>query len=712
MSIIQTIRDKGAVIVIIVITLSLIGFILMDSRSGTGQLFGGVNTTTIGTVNGEKIEYDEFNSNVKQMEQQYPNSGADQRNQIMQNVWDQMVAERIVSEQFNDLGLTFTAKEMSAIMFSEDAPPQLKQAFTNKETGQYDIEQAKQWWAQTKRSKDEEQRDAIVQQVVDPMRLNSLYAKYTSLISGSLYNPTWLQNEKLNESNKIASLSFIAIPYSTVSDSAVLVTDNDIEKYIDKHENQFKQEAGRNISYVVFNANANIQDSNRIKQSLEAVKAEFAADSGNIKAFLGRNSSTMSFFDGYVSASSLQIPDKDSVTALKNGDVYGPYIDQNNYVLAKKLDTKSLPDSIKSRHILLGTNDPQTGQPLIPDSTAHQLADSIAMAIRNGANFDTLETKYSSDKVAHNDKGVMTFDLTTIQSENFAQEFADFLLNEESKTKDVVKTQFGWHYIELLEKKDFQPAYKIAYLAKEIAPSDETINNANAAATKLSGQARNKAAFDKYVSGNGLNKVSFPSPVKENDYQIGGLQDARQVIRWAFDAKEGDVSEPFLLKNQFVVATVEKIVKEGAPDLATARPLVESIVRNQKKAEVIKKKLGNVTSLETAAQAFNQQVLNTGEDSTLTFQAQIVNGIGNEPKVVGAAFNKDYQTKVSPPIAGNTGVYVIKVNSVSEKESLPPEVMAQQRSSDMSREMQAALGQSFNSLKKIATVKDHRSKFF
>ena len=257
MSIIQNIREKGAVIVIAIIALSLIGFILMDSRSGTGKLFGGGNTTTLGSVNGDKIEYDEFNTKVKEMEQQYPNSGAEQRNQIMQSVWDQMVAEKIVTEQFNDLGLTFTPKEMSSIMFSEDAPQQLKQAFTNKETGQYDIEQAKQWWAQTKKSKNEEQRNAIISQVIDPMRLNSLYTKYTSLIAGSIYTPTWLAKENEEQKNNFASISYVAVPYTVISDSTVKVTDNDIEKYLDKNKNRYKQEGGRMISYVTFNAAAN-----------------------------------------------------------------------------------------------------------------------------------------------------------------------------------------------------------------------------------------------------------------------------------------------------------------------------------------------------------------------------------------------------------------------------------------------------------------------
>ena len=201
MSIIQTIREKGAVIVIAIIALSLIGFLLMDSRSGTGKLFGGGNTTTLGSVNGDKIELEDFNSKVKETEQQYPSGGAAQTEQIRQSTWDQMVAEKLLTEQFNNLGITFTPKEMSSIMFSEDAPPQLKQAFTNKETGQYDIEQARQWWAQVRKTKNEEQKNAVTSQVIEPMRLNSLYTKYTSMLAGSIYIPAWM-SEKENEATK------------------------------------------------------------------------------------------------------------------------------------------------------------------------------------------------------------------------------------------------------------------------------------------------------------------------------------------------------------------------------------------------------------------------------------------------------------------------------------------------------------------------------
>lgn len=720
MSIIQTIRDKGAAIVIGVIALSLIGFLLMDARSGAAKgLFGGGNNTSIGSINGKSIEVDEFNAKVKIAEQQYGNAASSMRQQVMQNVWDQMVAENIVNNQFDKLGLAFTAKEMSSIMFSDEAPQSLKQAFTDEKTGQYDIAKAQQWWTQTKKSKNEEQRDMINAQVIDPMRLTTLYSKYTSMISASVYMPSWLMNKEMEEDKNFANISYVAIPYSDISDSLVKVTDNDIEKYIDKNEKKYKQEAGRIISYVSFSTSPNAKDSMQTKEAVGTLKSKFEADT-SAKAFIARNISAVNFSDVYTTKNKIQTPLKDSIINLPDGGVFGPYLDGANYVLAKKVVTRVLPDSIKCRHILLGTNNPQTGEALMPDSVAKKKVDSIEAAIKGGANFDSLEAQYSTDQAAHKDKGVMTFDLATIQGEGFAKEFADFLLNDKDETKKTVKTQFGWHYIEILEKKNPQPTYKIAYMAKEIIPGEETMNAANSAVTKLSASARDEKAFDKYVTQNGLKKITLPNVIKENDYQLGSLQDARQIVKWAFDAKEGEVSEPFNLKDEFVVAVVSGKVKAGIPDAKTARPMVESFIRNNKKADDIKKKLGTPSTLQAAASAFKKQVLTTGNDSTLTFNALIINGVGNEPKVAGAAFDKTYQTKVSPPVAGNTGVFVIKVDKITDKPTPTPEALKQMKTQKLnealqgnpSRQVTGALGGSFNALKKMADIKDKRSKFF
>ena len=678
MSIIQTIRDKGAAIVIGVIALSLIGFLLMDARSGASKgLFGG-NSTEIGKVNGRSIERDEFNAKVndrvKEAEQQYGNVNTAMRHQITQNTWDQVVAEKILTDEFDKLGIVFTPKELSAVMFSDDAPQSLKQAFTDPNTGQYDIAKAQQWWAQTKKSRNAEQREGIQSQLIEPIQLNALYTKYTSLISGSIYIPSWLAAKQVEEQNQFANISYVAIPYSDVSDSAVKVTDADIENYLDKNKIKYKQEAGRMVSYVSFSAAPSAKDSLQTKELLSSLKNNFLVDT-NAKAFVARNTSAISYLDGFTQKSKMQMPFKDSITNLSKGNVFGPYLDGKNYVLAKMVETKDVPDSIKTRHILIKIAD-KKGE-IRPDSTARKLIDSIALAIKNGADFNQLVLKYSDDEGSKNNKGEYKFS----SSSQLVDSFYQTVFYNPVGTKKIVRGEsqdyVGYHYIEVLEQWKFQPAYKVAYMAKEIVPSDETINIANVAATKLSGQARDTKAFDKYIKDNGLNKVSPPTAIKENDYMIGSLQDARPLVKWAFDAKEGEVSEPFSVGDQFVVAIVDRKVSAGTPDVKTGRLLVEPLVRNLKKAEIIKTKLGNPATLEAAAAIYQKQVLTTGADSTLVFSSQLINGVGSEPKVAGASFNKDYQTKISPAIAGNTGVFVIKVNSINAKAAATPEMEQQ-----------------------------------
>lgn len=711
MSILQAIREKGAVIVIALIAISLIGFILMDSVSSTGKLFGSSSETVIGNVNGEEIEVFAFNEKVDELEQQFQGSPNTNRNQLIQSAWDQIVAEKIVSEEFNKLGFVFTSNEMGATMFSQDAPPQLKQAFTDPQTGIYDIQKARQWWATVKQNPNEEQRNLIIRQLIGPMKLNSLYGKYTSMIAGSIYEPNWLTEQDIKERQQFAQLSYVAIPYTTISDSLVKVTDADIETYLKNHEEAYQQQEGIRVSYVTFSAAPSPADSASVRSFLQELKPEFVTDT-NARFFLGRNASAISYFEGYTPQSKIQVPFRDSIIALNNGEVFGPYLDGGHYVLAKKIDTRLLPDSIKARHILLGTINPQTQQPLLPDSTAKRLADSIATAIANGANFLSLEEKYSTDEAAGQSNGEMTFDIMTIQSENFAPEFADFLLNSSGKTNGVVKTQFGYHYIELMDKIGQEPAYKIAYMAREIIPSDSTRNAANAASVKLAANARNVQEFNDYVAKNGLSKTDVPYTIGENDYMLGSYQDARNIIKWAWDAEPGAVSQPFYVNDDYVVVAVDNHFEKGLQNANFARATVEPIIRNNKKAELIQEKLKNPSTLQSAAQVYNLQVLQTGEDSTLTFTAQIINGIGNEPKIAGAAFHDEYQNRISPAIQGNTGVFLIKVNKVASRPPLPEDQLQQILTSERSRTIQTALQRSFQALKEIAEVEDYRSKFF
>ncbi len=709
MQIIQSIRDKGAAIVIVVISLSLIGFILMDSRQGGNSLFSS-NSTRVGKVNGEAIELAYFNDRVKQTEDMQEQrtgqrSTGTQTYQTREQMWNQIVAEKIFFAEAKKLGIDFTSKELSAILLSSDQSNPLlqEQGMVDPATGKLDIQKAQSTLANIKKLKGE-QREAVNAQIVDPLKLTTIVGKYSGLLNASVYYPTWMQERDNAEAKNFAQISFVNIPYSEISDSSITVTDAEITDYVNKHKDLFKQEEGRIISYATFSQLPNKADSDRIQSMVAELKAPFAADSSP-KNFVARNTSAIDFEDNFQPKSKFTTAAIDTITAQPIGTVYGPYVDKGNYVLAKVIGTKQLPDSVKARHILIPTNDPQTGQPINADSTAKKLADSIYNAILGGADFAALAAKYSSD--GSKDKGG---DLGTFGYGTMVPEFNDYTFNNPVGSRKVVQTQFGYHVIEVMNQTNFKPAYKIAFVAKEITASDATVNNSSLEATKASAE-KNREALEKYLAKTGVHLTQIPTTVKENDFSVGALQDARQLIRWAFEAKKGAVSEPFSIGDQFVVATLDKVLEEGVQDAATARAGSEVIIRNQKKADIIIKKIGNNPTLESAAAAYNKTIQQAGADSSISMASQVINGIGIEPKVIGASFNKEYQSKVSPAIPGTGGVYVLKVISVQAKPADTPEQMAQQMTAKIST-LRGQVNNWYEGLKKQATIKDTRSKFY
>lgn len=708
MQIIQSIRDKGAVLIIVVIALSLIGFILMDARSGSNG--GGNTSSVVGKVNGEEIDITEFNKRAAQEESKKAQetgkqpSGAEVLG-IREQLWNQMVAEKVFYNEAEKIGIELTPKELSALLMSNDQsnPFMREQGMMDPATGKLDVTKAQEALANIKKFKGE-QREAVDAQIIEPLKLTTAVAKYGGMLSAAAYYPTWMQQRDAAEAKSFSTISFVGINYAEISDSLVTVTDKDINDYTAKRKELFKQEAGRTISYLSFSQLPTAADSMKAREMTEELKASFAADT-NSAAFVARNTSAIDFTDEFLPLSKINSTAKDTIVRQGTGVVYGPYTDGPNYSLAKVIGSKTLPDSVKARHILIGVNDQQTGQPIRTDSAAKKLGDSILTAIKGGADFAALALQFSAD--GSRDKGG---DLGTFGYGTMVPEFNTFSFTKAVGDKEVVRTQFGYHVIDIISQKDFKPAYKIAYVAKPIIPSDETINAASLAASKAAANKNSKELND-YAAKNGLRMIEMPATIKENDFTVGGMQDARSLVRWAFEAKKGDVSDPIGIGNDFIVATVNKIYKEGTQDATTARAGAEAAVRNIKKADMIVAKLGGGPSLESAAAAYNKTVTIAGADSSITMASRIINGIGNEPKVIGAAFNKANQAKASGPIVGTTGVYVIKVNGIMQKADASPEEKANATAARINALRQQA-GNWFEALKKQAEIKDNRSKFF
>jgi peptidyl-prolyl cis-trans isomerase D len=407
----------------------------------------------------------------------------------------------------------------------------------------------------------------------------------------------------------------------------------------------------------------------------------------------------MPFFDGYTLKSRLQMGEKDRIIAMPTGSVIGPYLDATNYVVAKKVETRILPDSVKCRHILIGTVDPRTGQPRREDSTAKRKADSIFNAVNNGSDFGLLAAALSEDEGSKNNKGEYNFSSVDL---NLAKEFREFIFYKPVGSREVVKTEFGYHILEVLNQRNFEEGYKMAYLSKKILSSQETDNAASSAATIFAGNSRTTKAFDENVVKMNLNK-RLAENIKEMDYAVSGMS-SRPIVKWIFENKVGTVSEPFDLKDKYVVVAVTGAFEEGVQPAAVARTVVEPILRNRKKAAEISKKIGNAATLDAIAAAQGSQVFTA---DTIRFIDPFVPNLGNEPKVIGAAFNKSNQTKISAPIEGQNGVYVIKVNPVGALPAANADLSMQKKSQEAQLKQFAGYS-TLESLRKSAKIKDTR----
>lgn len=705
MSIIETIRKRAGILVF-AIALSLIGFLVQDAFFGRGSHGGGNSTSeTIGEVNGIKISRQDFDGRVKMMEAQYQSQGyrieEAMRQQIQDQIWNGLVTKEIVLSEAKKLGIEFTSKEFSELLFSDNAPQEFKQQFTDPKTGVYNIDAARNAFLTLKKSKDPNQIKQVNEQLIDPIIMGQIQQKFMTIFSNGLYIPKWMIEKENATNGQVSDISYTGLSYATIADSAAAVSDADINEYVQKHKDQFKQENTRSISYVLFNAGATKVDSTNLWNKMEELKLPLseAKDAG---IFVTRNGTKNPFFDGYINKSRIQVPSKDSLLALQPGQVYGPYYDANTIAIAKMVGSKVLPDSVKARHILISVMDLQTQQPIRTDSAAKTLADSIKNAVAGGASFTALVEKYSDDLGSKEKGGEYNY----FANGQMVKEFNDFCFEGKTGDKGVVKTQFGYHYIEVQEQKNFESAYKIAYLAKTIEPSKETDDAASAAATKFASESRTEKAFDDAVAKNKLNK-RVADNIKEMDYQVQGMGAAsRSFVKWIYGNKVGTVSDPTSVGDQYVVAVITGEKKEGLQSAATARLTVEPILRTKKKAVLLAQKFGKYVSVEEAAKNTAQQVLTA---DSIRFSDNFKPGLGNELIVIGAAFDKGYQGKASQPLTGTNGVFVVDVKNIGALPNDAANVEEQRKATLMQMRQMMGYGL-MEALKNAATIKDTRLK--
>lgn len=691
---------------VVVVCISLVAFLLMDALVGPKSFFH--QNTEVGSVNGQGMDIRDFQAEVQNKENMMlmQNPGAtpnDQmRHQVREQVWNEFIQNQLLGAEYEKLGIGFSAEELHDLTLTNNADPQIKgiPAFQNPQTGAFDPNRVAAFWQSLKNAPANDQQAAQQRaqwmQIEDYLQNSSKAKKLFSLVSQALYFPSWLAKEKLAEKDTYATISYVSQAYTAVPDSSIKLSDAELQQYIDNHKSLYKREASRDIEYVSFDAIPTAKDTAALMKQVDDLIATMDSSSGeDLANFISRNSETK-FYDGYIPSSMIQSENKDSLLALPDGGTLGPYFENGSVTYAKMIGKKTIPDTVEMKQLVIT---PQT----MADSVAKRRIDSLEKVVKAGGDFDALVAQFSEGSKEQGGKIILT-----PGNPNIPDSINEFAFNQKTGAVGVVKSQYGYHLLKIIGQRNFEPAYKIAYLSRHLDPSQQTDNATFSQASRFAGTNTTRPKFEKAANGqNGVNRLEA-NGLKPSDYSIQNVGPARELIQWAFKAKIGDVSGVFSLGNKYVVAVLTGTQEEGTATLASVRPQVEATVRRDRKAAKIAATMKG-SSLQEIATSLKDSV---SQAQHIGLATPFIPNSGFEPKVVGAAFNPALKGgKLSKPVYGNNGVYVLKVDSLQSETPEAAENTQYIQQQQMMLQQQIS-SQIIDMLKSEADIEDHRLKFF
>lgn len=719
MALIGQIRKRGSWILVVLIALGLGGFIVQDMLvSGPNQGMGS-QTSDIGKVNGTEISLQEFNR-VENLVLSGANDIYAQRNDL----WDFFVENTLIDQIAGKMGLHVPAEELDALQFGPSYSPIIIQNFPSPQmpglpntqqlnqlrdiikSGGIDNAIATGQLAPNFRSIWRHQENLIIKE--------RLQSKLNTLVAKGMYTPSWMAEDLGAMQNQTVSFAYVKVPFDEVENSEIALSDADFKAYLNKNEEQFeRQEEMRQLSYVVFNVAATAEDTAAVRANVQQLADEFAQAS-NDTAFVERNQGI--FPGAYQKASQLPAPLRDVIETMEVGSVYGPYFSQDLFQAVKLMDKMTLPDSVRARHILLRVN-PQDPSSL---PAAQIRIDSIKTAIESGSTtFAAMNEQYNDDVVAQMDGG----DLGYAALNAMVKPFNDLIFYEARQGElNVVTTQFGVHLVEVLGKKydTNESGYLLGYVQEEMVPSEATQKEKYNEAFAFMTENRTLEAMTAATGDNPALSVMTSNPFDANAYQIGFTIPAgstsREMVKWAFgnDAKLNKVasyvyefSDPVrYFDNQYLVVALSDIMKPGIPAVDEVRNAIEPAVANLKKGEVLQQALQG-KSLAEIARTYSSSVDTL---DNVSFSSSFLQDVGNEPKLVGEAFQLE-EGQTSGPIVGNTGVYVVSVVAKTTPSSATANIPQLRQQFNSTARAQVA-SQLIVSLREQAKIKDNRAAFY
>jgi peptidyl-prolyl cis-trans isomerase D len=659
MAILTKIRNRSG-IAIGFVGLALVLFLISDALSSGNSIFNS-NTNNVGEIDGDAISYKQFEVEVAKQEAAYLERSQGQplddntRQQVREQAWNTLVQEGLMTKEYSDLGISVTNEELTDMFVGDNIHQQVKQSFTDPKTGYFDKSVVIQNLKQINEKGDEKTKKQL-RSFEDFLLQDGLNRKYSSLVKKGVYT-TNLEAKKLYEGRtRTAEMNFVVMPFSTIADSTIKSEESDLKSYFNKNQNKYKErENSRKVDFVVYNFAPSSEDTTEMMKWV-ADQMSLFAQAKNDTQYVDQNSEVK--FD--TKPRSRKDYPEDLVGRLFTdsiGSIVGPIFKDNKYQIYKVSGVKNdTTIFMRASHILFKVE----GATALDTANSKIKAEEVLTQIKKGNDFAMMAAQYGTDGTK--DKGG---DLGWFQDGQMVPEFNKFCKAGNKGDVGIVKTQFGWHLVKITENKSSK-LVTAGLVERTFKASDKTIGFAFNEASQFAAASRSIADFEANAKAKKL-EIRTAETVRENDNFLPGYTDAREAVRWAFNAKVGDVSEVVTVGDKHMILIVKESREKGKASFESAKLRVETDFRKDKKAEQLMVKMkeafdGGANTLDALSKKLNLTVTPVGNQN---FENTGIAYVGQDNSFVGAVLGSAPNKFVSS-FKGDGGVYAFQVNKFTE----------------------------------------------
>jgi peptidyl-prolyl cis-trans isomerase D len=705
MSALQFLREKAGVLVAGLIGFSLLIFVVSDFFGrGSQQRSKQKKYYEIGQIGGEYISYQDYELRLQNLLEIYKLSGRTNIDEatnesLREQTWQQMVREKILDPQYKKLGLGVSNEEVDELVLGNNPHQIVQQLFTDQQTGTFNKSFLVNFLKQTEVDETAKKYWLFFENEIVNDRTNT---KYGTLVGKGLYvTSKQVEFEKSLNANSV-DFSFVLKNYASVPDSAIKIHESDVESYYASHKESYKRTALRDIEYVTFDVLPSDDDKKLTEDWINRTKTEFATAADPVQFInLSADSRYVGF---YIPLSSVPENLKDFVKREDLSSIYGPYVEDGSYKIAKLIGVADRPDSVHVRHILLSIGKTRTLE------TAKHQADSLIRLIKAGTPFETIAMANSDDQGSAKIGG----DLGWFPEGKMVVPFNNACFSGKKGDIKTAETSFGIHIIEILAQSKDTRKYNIGYIDRKIIPGSLTTQKAYSEASQFAGTNDTYDKFNKTIAAKGLNK-RVANDVAPQQKTLPGLDNPRSLIMSLFQAEKGKIildnsqQAVFEVGGKYVVAYCTRVQEDGiAPQKDVENDIKFAILKDKKADYISAEFMKNNSAGKTLDDVARSMGLTVQEATQISFKSYTVQGAGTEPSLIAAA-SAAKQGVISGPVKGNNGVYLLTVNNITPATGDDTKLLHDRLKTNY--QMRGTY-EAYDALRKSANILDKRYKFY